>query len=68
MITSPLKTFKSLLNCLNAKHAIVLSSYMSLSVTHVRRNILERQGQEKLIEEAEWECIANAFGNHNTNN
>ena len=34
---------------------------MSSSVTHVRRNILERHGKEKLHKEAGLEYMANTF-------
>ena len=37
-----------LLNWKPPSHAIVLTSYMSSSVTHVRRNVMEKQGKEKL--------------------
>ena len=48
MITTPLKTFELLSNWKITSHTIVFTWYMWESVAHVRRNILGRQGKEKL--------------------
>ena len=47
MVTTSLKMFKLQLNSNTVLYEIVLASYMSLSVTHVKGNILERQAKKK---------------------
>ena len=49
MIATPLKTFKLHLYWNNTLHEIVLISYISLAVTHVRGNILERVSKISLL-------------------
>ena len=66
--TSSLSFRNHSINWNTVLQAIILTSYLLSSVTHVLRSIFERQEKNKLNWETKSECISNKFGNQNPNN